>query len=215
MNHDFPTIEEVVAIHDEAVHEFGGSLGLRDMGALASAVMRPQIGYYDTLIEEAAALMESLAMNHPFIDGNKRTAFYTTDAFLRRNGSFIDCDNDEDPPLLHAALRDQLVQIRRAPRMAGGTRQAPAGDLTPWPVRKAMPDHRTEDTMTTVTEIQQAIMNLPKSDYAQLRNWPFDYALHELDRVRRRYKGRQAVRRGTLKVAFRPIHFHSRGSHPF
>ena len=68
MNHDFPTIEEVVAIHDEAVYEFGGSLGLRDMGALASAVMRPQIGYYDTLIEEAAALMESLAMNHPFID---------------------------------------------------------------------------------------------------------------------------------------------------
>ena len=95
MNHDFPTMEEVVAIHDEAVREFGGSLGLRDMGALASAVMRPQIGYYDTLIEKAAALMESLAMNHPFIDGNKRTAFYTTDAFLRRNGSFIDCDNDE------------------------------------------------------------------------------------------------------------------------
>ena len=95
MNHDFPTIEEIVAIHDAAVREFGGSLGLRDMGALASAVMRPQIGYYDTLIEEAAALMESLAMNHPFIDGNKRTAFYTTDAFLRRNGSFIDCDNDE------------------------------------------------------------------------------------------------------------------------
>ena len=76
MNHDFPTIEEIVAIHDAAVREFGGSLGLRDMGALASAVMRPQIGYYDTLIEEAAALMESLAMNHPFIDGNKRTAFY-------------------------------------------------------------------------------------------------------------------------------------------
>ena len=95
MNHDFPTIEEVVAIHDAAIQEFGGSMGLRDVGALASAVMRPQTGYYDTLIEEAAALLESLAMNHPFIDGNKRTAFYTTDAFLRKNGSFIDCDNDE------------------------------------------------------------------------------------------------------------------------
>ena len=84
-----------MAIHDAAVHEFGGSLGLRDMGALASAIMRPQIGYYDGLIEEAAALLESLAMNHPFVDGNKRTAFYATDSFLRRNGSFIDCDNDE------------------------------------------------------------------------------------------------------------------------
>ena len=95
MTHDFPTIEEVVGIHDGAVRELGGAMGLRDMGALASAVMRPQIGYYDSLIEEAAALLESLAMNHPFVDGNKRTAFYTTDSFLRKNGSFINCDNDE------------------------------------------------------------------------------------------------------------------------
>ena len=95
MIHDFPTIEEIIAIHDVAIHEFGGSAGLRDIGALASAVMRPQIGYYESMIEEAAALMESLAMNHPFVDGNKRTAFYSTDSFLRKNGSFIDCDNDE------------------------------------------------------------------------------------------------------------------------
>lgn len=95
MTHDFPTLEETVSIHDAAVREFGGALGIRDEGALASAIMRPQIGYYDTLIEEAAALMESLAMNHPFLDGNKRTAFYTTDTFLRKNGSSIDCDNDE------------------------------------------------------------------------------------------------------------------------
>ena len=95
MTHDFPTVEEVIAIHDGAVHEFGGSLGLRDMGALESALFRPQIGYYDGLVEEAAAMLESLAMNHPFVDGNKRTAFYATDSFLRGNGSFIDCDNDE------------------------------------------------------------------------------------------------------------------------
>ena len=95
MNHDFPTIEEVIAIHDVAIREFGGSTGLRDIAALDSALMRPQLGYYDSLIEEASALMESLAMNHPFADGNKRTAFYATDTFLRKNGSFIDCDNDE------------------------------------------------------------------------------------------------------------------------
>ena len=95
MIHDFPTIEEVVAIHDVAIREFGGSMGLRDMGALESAILRPQMGYHDSLIEEAAALLESLAMNHPFVDGNKRTAFYSTDSFLRKNGSFIDCDNDD------------------------------------------------------------------------------------------------------------------------
>ena len=95
MNRDFPTTEEVVAIHDVAIREFGGSMGLRDMGALESAILRPQMGYYDGLIEEAAAMMESLAMNHPFVDGNKRTAFYATDTFLRKNGHFIDCDNDE------------------------------------------------------------------------------------------------------------------------
>ena len=93
--HDFPTIEEVLVIHDIVVREFGGPQELRDMPALESALMRPQLGYYNDLLEEAAALMESLAMNHPFVDGNKRTAFYTTDAFLRMNGRFIDCDNQE------------------------------------------------------------------------------------------------------------------------
>ena len=95
MNREFPSIEEVVAIHDVLIHETGGSTGLRDMGALASAIMRPQIGYYDSLVEEAAAMLESLAMNHPFVDGNKRTALAATDAFLRMNGSFIDCDSEE------------------------------------------------------------------------------------------------------------------------
>ena len=58
--------------------------------------MRPQIGYYDTLIKEAAALMESqFAMNHPFVDGNKRAALAATDVFLRLNGWSIDCDSLE------------------------------------------------------------------------------------------------------------------------
>ena len=93
MSREFPSIEEVVAIHGVLIRETGGSAGLRDPGALASAIMRPQLGYYADIIEEAAALLESLAMNHPFIDGNKRTALATTDSFLRMNGSFIDCDS--------------------------------------------------------------------------------------------------------------------------
>ena len=95
MTRNFPTVEEAVAIHDDLLAQLGGSTGLRDMGALQSALLRPQTGYYSGLIEEAAGLMESLAMNHPFVDGNKRVAFFVTDAFLNMNGSFIDCDSRE------------------------------------------------------------------------------------------------------------------------
>ena len=91
--HEFPTVEEVVAIHDIAAREFGGPQSLRDQAALESALLRPQLGYYNDLLEEEAALTESLVMNHPFVDGNKRTAFYATDAFRRMNGQFVDCDN--------------------------------------------------------------------------------------------------------------------------
>ena len=95
MTHDFPTLEEVIAIHDAQIAEFGGGAGLRDAGALESAIMRPQLGYYDGLLDEAAALLESLTMNHPFVDGNKRTAFATTEVFLSLNGHFIECDDRE------------------------------------------------------------------------------------------------------------------------
>ena len=95
MTSNFLTIEEVIAIHGDLIAQFGGSAGLRDMGALESALLRPQMGYYEGLLEEAAALMESLANNHPFMDGNKRVAFAVTDTFLRLNGSFIDCDSRE------------------------------------------------------------------------------------------------------------------------
>ena len=91
----FPTIEDVIAIHDDQIAQFGGSYGLRDEGGLESALLRPQIGYYDGIVEEAAAMMESIAMNHPFVDGNKRTAFFATDTFLRLNGYYIDCDDRE------------------------------------------------------------------------------------------------------------------------
>ena len=91
----YPEVRTVIAIHDNTIRETGGLGGIRDIGALESAILRPQTGYYDDLLEEAAALMESLAMNHPFLDGNKRTAFLTTDAFLRINGLEINCDSAE------------------------------------------------------------------------------------------------------------------------
>ena len=94
MTHEFPSIEEIIAIHDLLIEEIGGAHGLRDEGSLASAILRPQMGYYNGLLEEAAALMESLSQNHPFVDGNKRVAFVGTDSFLRMNGFYIDCGRD-------------------------------------------------------------------------------------------------------------------------
>ena len=94
---DFLTVDELLAMHQKLITTFGGSPGLRDKGALESALMRPQTGYYQDITEESSALMESLAMNHPFVDGNKRMAFFATDAFLRFNGYYIDCDNRVKP----------------------------------------------------------------------------------------------------------------------
>ncbi len=83
---NYPTLEEAVELHRRLIERFGGSDGIRDRGALESAVFRPQTGYYDTLALQAAALMQSLAMNHAFVDGNKRVAFALTAVFLRMNG---------------------------------------------------------------------------------------------------------------------------------
>ena len=77
---------EVHVMHRVLVDRFGGAHGLRDAGALEAALFRPQSGYYADVIAEAAALFESLAMNHPFVDGNKRIAFACVDVFLRING---------------------------------------------------------------------------------------------------------------------------------
>ena len=82
----FLSVNEVLEIHSALISRFGGANGLRDKGLLESALYRPQTGYYSDLIEMAAALFESLMNNHPFIDGNKRVAFFSTDVFLRLNG---------------------------------------------------------------------------------------------------------------------------------
>jgi death on curing protein len=80
------TLEEILGFHEVLIARFGGTLGVRDQGALESAIARPQSGYYSDTIEEAAALWESLSQNHPFLDGNKRTAVAATAVFLRING---------------------------------------------------------------------------------------------------------------------------------
>jgi death-on-curing protein len=80
------TLEDVIWIHDEQLKLYGGASGIRDEGLILSALLRPQTGYYAGVIEEAAALWESLAMNHGFVDGNKRVGFASTIIFLETNG---------------------------------------------------------------------------------------------------------------------------------
>ena len=86
MSADYLTVADVLAMHTILMRRYGGLPGVRDPGALEAALYRPQTGYYKDTIEQAAALMESLAINHPFVDGNKRIAFAAMDVFLRING---------------------------------------------------------------------------------------------------------------------------------
>jgi death-on-curing protein len=89
------TVVEVLAIHEDQIERFGGSQGVRDPGQLEAALFRPQTGYYPDVIAEAAALWESLSQNHPFVDGNKRTAFAVAYTFLAINGYAITATEDE------------------------------------------------------------------------------------------------------------------------
>jgi death on curing protein len=100
------TVKEVVAFHDRILTEIGGLPGFRDQGLVDSAVNRLHTGYYKNLFEEAAALMESLANNHGFLDGNKRTAFVSTDAFLRLNGFHMRVE----PLAAHALMTQAIAQ---------------------------------------------------------------------------------------------------------
>lgn len=94
------SIVEILAIHDRLIEKTGGSFGVRDEGGLQSAIARPFQTFggddtYTTPILKAAALLHSLCNNHPFIDGNKRTALVAAAYLLHRSGTEIDVPTDE------------------------------------------------------------------------------------------------------------------------
>ena len=105
MSFDYIRVEDILAIHSDQIERYGGAHGIRDPGLLEAALFRPQTGYYDSLIDEAAALWESLSQNHPFIDGNKRTAFAATFVFLAINALEI-AASDEDAQAFILGLYD-------------------------------------------------------------------------------------------------------------
>src|ERR1700761_7317418 len=100
---EYVTTVDVLFFHQQLIERYGGASGVRDAGALESALHRPQTGYYDTLIHEAAAQLEGLIQNHPFMDGNKRSAFAVADVFLRINGYRITANS--------TAIYEHLIRL--------------------------------------------------------------------------------------------------------
>ena len=128
-------LELVLAIHDRQLAEHGGREGVRDMNALKSALARPQnllaYGNASTLFELAAVLAVGIAKNHPFIDGNKRTALVVAMSFLEVNGYESDTDEESiavvfeqlaegklNERQLAAWLEEHAVAVKKAPKKA-------------------------------------------------------------------------------------------------
>ena len=122
---DYLTMAELLAIHEDQIQRYGGASGLRDPGALESALFRPQTGYYSDVVEEAAALWESLAQNHPFVDGNKRTAFAATYTFLAINGLSFRASAEETYAFISGLYERQAFVF---------------AELTPWLREHVFPD---------------------------------------------------------------------------
>lgn len=100
------TLHDALYIHGEQLRLFGGAPGIRDAGLIEAALLRPQTGYYSGVIEEAAALWESIAMNHGFVDGNKRVAFACLDIFLELNGHTLKANQQAVIDFIYNHLED-------------------------------------------------------------------------------------------------------------
>jgi death on curing protein len=99
------TVAEVYQMQHILIETFGGLDGVRDKNAVEAPVFRPQTGYYNSVEEEAAALMESLANNQGFVDGNKRIAFAAAATFLEMNGSLLDVDPVDGYDFIDGSLK--------------------------------------------------------------------------------------------------------------
>lgn len=101
------TLVEVLNLHRQIIEQSGGALGVRDLGALESALAQPRMTFggedlYPTLVDKAAALGFSIVMNHPFVDGNKRTGHAAMETFLVLNGMEISASVDEQEQVILA-----------------------------------------------------------------------------------------------------------------
>ena len=112
---NFVSKSMVLSIHARQIERFGGTPGVRDEGLLESALAQPQATFggqllHPTISKQAAAYLYHIAMNHPFIDGNKRTAFAVTDTFLRLNGCALNLTDDEVYDLVMRVARGTMTK---------------------------------------------------------------------------------------------------------
>jgi death-on-curing protein len=106
-------MQDLLVLHRRQIQQFGGAPGIRDAGLLEAALSRPQSGYYRDLIEEGAALWESLTMNHGFVDGNKRVGFAATHVFLRINGLDITATSQDTLQFVIGSLEVGVFEKER------------------------------------------------------------------------------------------------------
>lgn len=108
------TPQAVERIHLEVIRATGGSAGIRDLSLLESAVMNPLATFggedlYPGLLPKVATLLYGLVRNHPFVDGNKRTAFVVAAVVLRKNGLRLAASNDEVVEFMQAVAAGRLT----------------------------------------------------------------------------------------------------------
>jgi death-on-curing protein len=123
------SLAEVIDLHRMVIEQAGGSPGLRDLGALESAVAQPRMTFggndlYPSLIEKSAALCFSLVNNHPFVDGNKRVGHAAMETLLVLNGFEIDASTDEQEQLVLALAAGQLSREQLVGWLRGHIREA-------------------------------------------------------------------------------------------
>jgi death on curing protein len=109
----FLSFSEVEEIHTDIISSFGGSLGIRDEGLLESALAQPEATFggeflHSTIYEQAAAYLYHISMNHPFIDGNKRTAFAVMDTFLRLNKYYLNLTDEQAYNLVLQVVQGEI-----------------------------------------------------------------------------------------------------------
>ena len=112
---NFVSKSMVLSIHARQIERFCGTPGVRDEGLLESALAQPQATFggqllHPTIAEQAAAYLYHIAMNHPFIDGNKRSAFAVTDTFLRLNGFYLNLTDDRAYDLVMGVARGTMTK---------------------------------------------------------------------------------------------------------
>ncbi|MBN3925933.1 type II toxin-antitoxin system death-on-curing family toxin [Nostoc sp. NMS4] len=109
----FISISQVLDIHQDEINSFGGTSGVRDKGLLDSALAQPQATFggellHPTIHQQAAAYLYHLAMNHPFIDGNKRTAFAIMDTFITLNGYTLNLSQEQAYNLVIQVVQKEI-----------------------------------------------------------------------------------------------------------